>query len=166
MYDVRDGLVKFNFNNKYAFTLYSFVQAVDRNSVQFLTEEVTCANNARSLCKRIRLQYLRKFFKWLNEGQIRNTELVSKDVRRAKNIHGYNIAKLRGIFKRSKSSGVSPSNFEVPKSLIEEHKRVRVFIDIMHVNNLLFLHTVSEGIIFRIATLLLSRTKQSLKNTI
>ena len=65
-------------------------------------------------------------------------------MRRVENIHGYNIAKLRGIFKRAKSSCVSSSDFEVPRLLIKEYKRVKVFIDTMFVNNLLFLHTISE----------------------
>ena len=159
MHDVRDGLVKFNFNNKYIFTLYSFIQTADGNSAHFLSKEVTRTNNARSLCKRISSLCLRKFSKWLNKGWIRNTELVLKDARRAENIHRYKVARLRGTFKRSKSSCVSPSDFEVPRALIEKYERVRVFLDIMCVSNLLFLYTVSKRIIFRTATLLLSCTK-------
>ena len=81
-------------------------------------------------------------------------------------MHGYNIAKLRGTFKRAMSRSVSPSNFVVPRSLIEEDNKVRAFMDVIFINNLPFSYSILEGVTFRIATFLLLHIKQSLKNNI
>ena len=87
---------------------------------------------------------------------ISNTEIESKDVRRAEDMHGYNVAKLRGTFKRAKHRSIPLAKSIVAKALIEKHKDIRIFIDIMFVNNILFLYTLSEGATFRTATFLLS----------
>ena len=92
---------------------------------------------------------MRKFSKWLNNNYIRNTPTTSKDARRAENMHGKEVVRLRSLSVRSKSRYVKPTQTEVPRELLTVNQNIRLFIDIMHVNVVPFLHTISEGIKFR-----------------
>ena len=89
-------------------------------------------------------------------------DVTSKDSRRAKLIHGKDAVKLRGKLTRSsQTAAATPVATKVPSTLISTCRNVRLFIDVMHVNEVAFLHATSEWIDFRVSTCLKVETKAS-----
>ena len=150
VHDAKIGLNDFNVNDSNEkLSTYSFLQTVAENSDQHTAEERRLAHQAKSLSKRFRGIPLRKFSKWLNNNYIRNTPTTSKDSRRAENMHSKEVVRLRSLSVRSKSRYVNPTQTEVPRELLIVNQSIRLFIDIMHVNSVPFLHTISAGVKFR-----------------
>ena len=89
-----------------------------------------------------------------------------QDARRAEAIHRKEVAKLRSSFVRSKTKSTRPKRMKVPREIVEKHKRVRLFIDIMFVNRILFLYTISKELKFRMSTHMSTLTKESLLQSI
>ena len=91
-----------------------------------------------------------------------NCDITSKDVRRAKLIHGKDAVKMSGKSTRSsQTAAITPVVTEVPRTLINTHRNVRLFINVVNVNKVEFLHATSEGIDFRTFTCVKVETKES-----
>ena len=122
---------------------------------------------ARTLCRRVGSPTLRNLSKWLNDGQIANCPITSKDARLAELIHGVDVVKLRGkMSKKTQRINVEPVKVKIPLSLRDKYKSVRLYMDVMYTNGLSFLHTISGKIEFRTISYLMSETKESLAQSI
>ena len=67
---------------------------------------------------------------------------------------------------RSKAKNTRPKRMIVPHKIVEKHKRVRLFVNIMFVNRIPFLHAISEELKFRTSTYMNTLTKESLLQSI
>ena len=89
-----------------------------------------------------------------------HTNVTSKEARRSELIHGKEVFKLRE--KTTRPSQISREALvviEVLRELINAHRNVRLFVDVMHINKVAFLHTVSENVNVRISSYLKVETK-------
>ena len=105
---------------------------------------------------------MRKFSKYLNNNYVRNTPITSKDARRAENTRGKEVMRLRSSSVRIKSRFVKLMQTVVPRELLTANQNIRLFIDIVHVNRIPFLHATSEGVKFRTSSHMIGVTKNYL----
>ena len=139
------------------------MQTVEANKARHSAEEVRMADKARTLGRRLGVPTLRYLSRHVNKGLIRNFPLISKDARRANDIHGKDVKNIRGSYVKEKQlRNPAPVMIKIPKSLIETCKNVRLFVDAMCVNGISFLHTTSDKIAFRASSCLTSESKESL----
>ena len=81
----------------------------------------------------------------LDKGHILNCPFTAKDDEIAHDIFGQDVATIRGRRLRAPQTLIPRlALVDVPHELKCIHKDVRLFIDIMYVNKILFLHTISE----------------------
>ena len=80
---------------------------------------------------------------------VKNCPITVDDINLAKKIFGADIASLKGKLKRQKPIPVVSEIIEIPKELLQRQKHVDLCFDIMYVNGLTFLTTVSKHILYR-----------------
>ena len=142
---------------------HTLMQTVENNETQFSLEEVRRARQARLLSNRIGIPTVRKLSKWLNKGLIKKCHITSKDLIRAEFINDSNVMSLRlRSTRRKKLVNAAPNIIRIPKRITDKYYEVRLFFDVMYVNKLPFLHTMSEKLIFSTSSSLISETKDSL----
>ena len=76
-----------------------------------------------------------------------STPFTRRNIRIATVIHGWNVAALKG--KTTKSPSKMPNLDEItdlPKHIVKHYSQVNLYIDIMHVNGIMFLVGVSKHI--------------------
>ncbi len=72
---------------------------------------------------------------------------VSPDaVINANRIIGPNLARVRGCTRRRPPESVTMNHIQIPKALLERHQRVILAVDVMFVNGVPFLASVSKGL--------------------
>jgi hypothetical protein len=99
----------------------------------------------------------RDFLKIVEGGMLRNCPVSRNDIMTAEDIFGPNLGSLKGKTVRSKNAHVPSLVADVPYHIIKLHKDVTVCFDIMFVNKIAFLITVSRNIRFGTTERLLSR---------
>jgi hypothetical protein len=80
---------------------------------------------------------------------IKNLPITVDDIKTAEMIFGEDIGILKGKSVRHKALPVSSDYVEVPKELINNHQDVTLCVDIMNINGLSFITTISRNIIYR-----------------
>ena len=74
--------------------------------------------------------------------------MTVEDVNVALNIWGKNIGELKGKTTRSKPNTVARDSVKIPMDLLKLHKEVLLTLDIVFVNNISFILTLSRKICF------------------
>jgi hypothetical protein len=101
--------------------------------------------------------WTRDYISIVNGGMIQNCPLIRADVSPAEDILGLNLGSLKGKTVRRKSIHARSVVIDVPYSIIKLHKDVTLCFDIMFVNKIAFLVTVSWNIRFGTTERLASR---------
>ena len=92
-----------------------------------------------------------------------HADVTLKDARRGQLIHSKDMVKLREKATRpDKTRGETPVVIEVPRELVNIYRNIRLFVDVMNMNKVAFLYTISENINFRTSSYLKVETKMSL----
>lgn len=164
MYSPSDNLTDANIELS---TYPILVQTVEKNKAKFTAEEHRRAIKEIELKRRIGNPTLRTFCRWLNNNSIKNCPVTARDARIAEEICGKDIEEIRGkLVRKRQSKNHPPEDIIMPLELKEKNKKVRIYIDIMNVNRLEFLHSVSEKIELRASSYLVSESKDSLKKAV
>ena len=75
------------------------------------------------------------------------TPFTRRDVRNADTIHGRDVAALKGKLTKKQSKMPNPDEIrDVPEHIAKNYLKVSLYIDVMHVNGLMFLMSVSKHI--------------------
>ena len=85
-----------------------------------------------------------------------------EDVCNANNIYGYNVPTLKGNTVRQQPNCVQEEYIEVPGSLKERIGNLKVVADVMFVNGIPFVVSVSRGVNLK----MVEYVRQSLKNVL
>jgi len=80
---------------------------------------------------------------------IRNNPIMIEDINIAEKIFGPNIGSLKGKTTRMKPSPVIEDFIEIPSELIEKQRNVVLCIDVLKINGIPFLSSVSRNILYR-----------------
>ena len=98
----------------------------------------------------------------ISENMIMNWPVTVKDVIRADKIYGRDIHALKGKTKRTQPTQVITDYVKLPHSVLEKNKHVTLSIDIMYVNIIPFVTTISRNIKFTTVEAIQNRTKDQL----
>ena len=112
----------------------------------------------------------RDFQKLISENMILNCPVTVEDVIRADKIYGRDIHSLKVKTTRTQPTQVITDYVKLPPSVLEKNKHVTLSIDIMYVNRIPFVTTISRNIKFTTVKAIQNRTKsqlvQSIKNVL
>ena len=90
---------------------------------------------------------------------ILNCPVTVEDVICANKIYGRDIHSLKGKTIRTQPTGLVTDYVEIPPSVLEKNKHVTLSIDIMYVNRIPFVTTISRNIKFTTVKAIQNRTK-------
>lgn len=141
----------FNTINKKV-TAYSHLSLVSSNKNNFTTRQIQGAERARLLYKNINMPGYTKFVKLIQNNYFRDSPVTTEDVKRAIFIYGKDTATLQGKATRQPSAPTSIINpVQLPKSIRDFHNKVPVSVDIMLIQSIPFLTSIS-GTTYRFRT--------------
>jgi hypothetical protein len=145
---------------------YMMVTTVRGNLEGCTRHEIEKAQEARRLQGMIGNPTKRELAGMVHEKLIANCPVTVQDVHNANRIFGPDLANLRGNTTRKKTEHVRADYVEIPRDLVNMHKYVTLVADVMFVNGLPFLVTLSRGISLVTIEHLPSRTAKHLALTL
>jgi hypothetical protein len=126
----------------------SLINTVAEKKSQYTRRACKKAMLARRIQNVIGRPSTRDFIKIVKGGMLRNCPVSRSDVMTAEDIFRPNLGSLKGKTVRSKNAHVPSLVADVPYHIIKLHKDVTLCFDIMFVNKIAFLTTVSRNLRF------------------
>ena len=126
----------------------TLVQTVQENEERYSRRQIQDAKNYRDLYAKVGYPYSRDFQQMISQDLIMNCPVNVSDVARAVKIYGKDIHILKVKKTRSKPKQVVIDYMEMPKSTLESNNNITLSIDIMFVNKIPFVTTISRHIKF------------------
>jgi len=167
VYDADDLRIKDKHNLLKPSYDYLFLNTVASLSSEFTKRELTEAKQAHSLYCRLGRPSLKKFMHLLTNNGIRDCPVRPARVKRALYLFGPDVATLKG--KTTRSTPPHAPNHDVipvPAHIKEWHDDITLCIDILFVNGLPFLHSISSNINFRTVEEVPSRAYKHLLSSV
>ena len=124
----------------------SFIQTVRGNMEGFTKREVEEAQKARDVQAMVGHPTDREFLGMVRSGMISNCPVTPAAVINSNRIHGPDPAGIRGRTVRTTPEPVVVEYVAIPRIILERHQRVTLAADVMFVNGVPFLVSVSRGI--------------------
>jgi hypothetical protein len=124
------------------------VTTVEDNKSRYTNRDYTQATLARKLQTIIGRPSARALLKIVEHNHLMDCLIVRKDVLAADDIFGPNVGSLKGKMVRQGGIHVSPEYHQVPMTIMEKYQNLTICIDVMFVNKLPFLITISRNIKF------------------
>jgi hypothetical protein len=124
----------------------SLLTTVSENKKLYSKRQVERAETARKLYQVIGFPSLRDFKHVVQTNQIKNCPVNLEDIKICEKIFGPDIYAMKGKVTRKQPKAVINDYVEVPKGLIDAQKEVVLCVDIMFVDEVAFLVTVSKYI--------------------
>ena len=151
-------------HNPYAPTKdYTFVSTVEANKQLYTDREVSEAEAALALHRKLGRPSQKHFEQILQNNLIRNCPVTIHDAKRASKIFGPCVANLKGTAVKHLSVHVaSLVPVTVPPELMELHSSITICVDIFFVQRIPFLTTISRKLKFWTVALLPNRKKESI----
>ena len=120
----------------------------------FTNRQIERAKLTRKIYHALGTPSINDFKMIVTTNAIKNLPITLDDIKTAEMIFGQDIGMLKGKTVRKKPFPVATDYLEIPKELINNHQDVTLCIDIMYINGLAFLTTVSRKILYRITEVL------------
>lgn len=92
-----------------------------------------------------------------------NNPVNREDIIAAEDIYGPNLAALKGKTAHRPNTHVETTNDGVPPQIMSIYRRVTLAVDIMYVNKVMFMMTVSRGLKFGTVERILNRKMKTIK---
>ena len=157
-------LINIFLTNKPNFIAYSLVQTLANNKEKHAASQIRRAEGVIELCGRISRPGIEHFRGMLDSNQITNCPCTSKDDIIVEDVIGKDMPTIRVRTIRQRLTQIPALNTQqVPESLREHHKDVRLFADVRWFMKIPFVHATSENIGLRTATPMHDRKMKSLK---
>ena len=125
------------------------MDSVQENMKMFTNRQIERAKLTRKIYHALGTPSLNDFKLIVTANSIKNLPITVDDIKTAEMIFGEDIGMLKGKTVRHKPLPVSSDYVEVPKELINNHQNVTLCVDIMNINGLSFLTTISRKIMYR-----------------
>ena len=135
----------------------SFVQTVEENMKGFTDNQQLRAKEARKAYYVLFAPSMRSLQGVIRQNLFDNMPISSEDLRIADKIYGTDISTLRGKSTRPKPEQVRDNWIEIPEEILKNNRRIVLNVDVMYVNDCMFLTSIDETIRFRAAVPLTSR---------
>jgi hypothetical protein len=119
---------------------------VEENKSLYTKRQVEQAEAARKLYQIIGFPSLRDYKHPVQTNRIKNFPVTLEDIKICEKIFGPDIYAMKGKTTRKTTKQVINDYVEVPKELVEAHKHVVLCMDIMYIDGVPLLTTVSKYI--------------------
>ena len=133
------------------FKTVQFLSSVKENKKFVTSNQFERAKKARELYHAIGTPSVQDLKAVLRMNLISNNPVTTEDIEMAERIFGPDIGSLKGKTVRRKPAQVVNDNIEVPRELIASQYAIILCVDIMYVNGLTFLTTISKNLKYRTA---------------
>jgi Zinc knuckle len=125
-----------------------FLNTVAENKKFFTKKQVEGAERARKLYHVIGFPSLKDYIHLIQTNMIKDCEVTVEDVRNAQKIFGTDIYALKGKTTRRPARAVVNDYVEIPRELIEAQQGVILHADVMWIDQVPFVTTISKNIRF------------------
>ena len=140
----------------------ALVSTVADNKSKYTSYDYSRAVLAREIQKRIGRRSTQTFIKIVEENKLKNCPITKADILAAEDIFGPEVGSLKGKTARKKSPKVNVRLIPIPALIMERYQRVHLAGDIMKVNKMPFMVTISSTIKFGTVELLKNMKASSL----
>ena len=137
---------------------YVFVTTVADKKSNYAMSDYRMAEMARKIHNIIGRPSHKDFLRIVDNNLLLNCPITPKDVLAAEDIFGPNLGSLKGKTVRRSHATTDTPTVAIPPAIYERYKNVTLAIDIMFVNKIPFLVTISLGIGFGTVQHLRSQT--------
>jgi hypothetical protein len=124
----------------------SFIQTVRGNMEGYTRREVEEARQARDVQAMVGHPTDQAFLRMVRSGMIVDCPVTPTAVLNSNRIFGLPPEGVRGRRVRTTLESVVVDHIMIPRAILERHQRVMLAIDVMFVNGVLFLVSVSRGL--------------------
>ena len=136
----------------------TMVQTVTENEKGYSKRQLTDMKTARDLYAKVGYPSIKDFANMIKKNMIMNCPVTIEDVMRSEEINGPSIQALKGKTIRTKPSPVVSDCVEVPHAILEENRNFTLSVDVMFVNRIPFLTSISRHLKFTTAGTFHDRT--------
>jgi hypothetical protein len=126
----------------------TLVNTVTDNQYKYSKKSYSQAVLARKLQRIIGRPSTQEYIKILSSNLLPNRPVTPGDVITANNIFGPDIGSLKGKTVRKTQKAIIESITPIPRDIHEKYKMVTLSIDIMYINNIPFLTSISRHLRF------------------
>jgi Reverse transcriptase (RNA-dependent DNA polymerase)/Zinc knuckle len=144
----------------------ALVNTVAENRLNYTNRDYSRAVLARNIQKIIGRPSTRAFLKIIEKNLLPNCPITQKDIIAAEKIFGPDVGSLKGKTVRRAAERVEGLTVDIPASLVSRYVDVTVGVDIMFVNKIPFLVSISRHIKFCTAELLQNQQSKTLLTAI
>ena len=144
-----------------ASTVLNITTVADKRS-NYTNRAYSRAVLARNIQKMIGRPSTKEFIKIVENNLLINCPINRQDIRAAEDIFGPDVGSLKGKTVRRGTAHVEVPSVTIPATLMERYRDVIIGADIMFVNKLPFMVTISRNIKFCTAELILDQKQETL----
>ena len=139
----------------------TLVNTVAENKTKYSNQDYSQAVLARTIQRMIGRPSLKSYLRIIETRQLKNCPIHSEDVLAAEDIFGPDIGSLKGKTVRKGNSIVDTTLVPIPAMILEKYKSLVLAADIMKVNKIPFLISISRAIKFGTVTLLANQKMET-----
>ena len=136
----------------------TLVNTVANNKTKYTSSDYSRASLARKIQINIGRPSTKDFIRIIEHGLLPNCPINRDDVKAAEDIFGPDAGSLKGKTVRHSPEGVRPNLMQIPMQIMDRYRDVTLCGDIMFINRIPFLRTISRNIRFGTAEMLVNRT--------
>jgi hypothetical protein len=134
-----------------------FMSSVEENKKFYTPNQFERAKKARDLYHAIGTPSINDFKAMLRMNMISNNPVTTEDINVAERIFGPDIGTLKGKTTRQNPVQVIDDLLEIPKEVIASQYAIKLCVDMMKVNGLHFVTTISKNLQYRTAQYIISK---------
>ena len=127
----------------------NLLNAVEENKKMFTKAQVKKADRARDLLYALLAPSMKDPKCVVRTNQIKDNPVTEEDINVAEAHYGLGLSVLKGKGTRCEPTPVRSDYVEIPHKLLKLHGEVHLFMDIMYVNGMAFLTSISGKLMFR-----------------
>jgi hypothetical protein len=126
----------------------ALVTTVAQNKSKYTNADYLKAVTARNLQIKIGRPSTKDFMRIVTDNLLPNCPITKADILAAEDIFGPDLGTLKGKSTRAKPHKVRPILVSIPQQILQRYRSVTICVDLMFVNKVAFLVTISRNIHF------------------
>lgn len=126
----------------------SLIQTVSDNLLRYSKRQVSDAKRARELQATVGFPSVNDLTKMIGMGLLKNNPVTISDLKNAEDIYGPSVSAPKGKTTRAVPNRVRTDIVSVPDGMLDKHRDITLAFDVMYINRLTFLVTISQHLMF------------------
>ena len=144
----------------------SLVTTVDENKTRYTNRDYSRAVLARKIQATISRPSTKSFINIVERNLLPNCPITRQDIMAAEHIFGPDVGSLKGKTVRRPSPQASVDYMPVPDPIVKQYQQVTICVDLMFVNRIPFLVSISRHLKFGTAEMLANQQEATLLKAI